>query len=92
MTRYKCPMPAVIYQKYSGMHLCQSHFDDDVHRKVRETIRQTAFAHGLRLALAMMAVREQLQLMDEQAMFGEAKGYRPRPPGSDDHGPGAKSA
>ncbi|WP_416374916.1 hypothetical protein, partial [Methanothrix soehngenii] len=25
MTRCcKCPMPAVIYQKYSGMHLCQS--------------------------------------------------------------------
>ena len=55
MTRCcKCTMPAVIYQKYSGMHLCPLHFDDDVHRKVRETLRRTGlFAHGLRLALAM---------------------------------------
>lgn len=55
MTRCcKCPMPAIIYQKYSGMHLCQAHFNDDVQRKVRETLRQTGlFGHGLRLALLM---------------------------------------
>lgn len=55
MTRCcKCPMPAVIYQKYSGMHLCPAHFNDDVQRKVRETLRRTGlFGHGLRLALYM---------------------------------------
>lgn len=55
MTRCcKCPLPAMIYQRYSGMHLCPAHFEDDVQRKVRETLRQTGlFAHGLRLALAM---------------------------------------
>ncbi len=50
----KCPMPAIIYQRYSGMHLCQAHFEDDIHRKARETLRQSGlFAHGLRLALLM---------------------------------------
>jgi hypothetical protein len=47
-------MPAIIYQRYSGMHLCQAHFEDDIHRKARETLRQSGlFAHGLRLALLM---------------------------------------
>jgi len=50
----KCPQPAIIYQRYSGMHLCPLHFRDDVQRKVRESLRQTGlFAHGLRMALAM---------------------------------------
>lgn len=55
MTRCcKCPLPAIIYQKYSGMHLCQAHFEDDVQRKTRETLRRSGlFAHGLRLALYM---------------------------------------
>ncbi|MFZ2377059.1 MAG: hypothetical protein WAV83_07600 [Methanothrix sp.] len=50
----KCPLPAIIYQKYSGMHLCRAHFEDDIHRKAREILRQSGlFAHGLRLALLM---------------------------------------
>lgn len=36
----KCGMPAVIYQKYSGLHLCRNHFFEDVERKVKLTIRQ----------------------------------------------------
>ncbi|NLI62362.1 MAG: TIGR00269 family protein [Methanosarcinaceae archaeon] len=37
----KCRAPAIIYQRYSGMHLCENHFCEDVERKVKLTIRQT---------------------------------------------------
>ncbi len=55
MTRCcKCPLPAIVYQRYSGMHLCRAHFADDVQRKTRETLRQSGlFARGMRLALFM---------------------------------------
>ena len=36
----KCGRPAIIYQKYSGLHLCRDHFCEDVERKVKLTIRQ----------------------------------------------------
>jgi uncharacterized protein (TIGR00269 family) len=36
------------------MHLCRSHFDDDVHRKVREALRETGiFGKGARLAIGL---------------------------------------
>lgn len=55
MTRCdKCNARAVIFQRYSGMHLCQSHFDDDVHRKVREALRETGiFGKGAKLAIGL---------------------------------------
>lgn len=50
----KCQSSAIIYQKYSGMRLCQAHFDQDVHRKIRESLRQTGlFGRGVRVALAL---------------------------------------
>ncbi len=59
----KCQMPAIIYQKYSGMHLCQAHFDDDVQRKVRESLRQTGlFGRGARVALALDGGKESATL------------------------------
>lgn len=36
----KCNRDAIIFQKYSGMHLCKKHFVEDVERKVKLTIRQ----------------------------------------------------
>ncbi len=36
----KCNRNAIIFQKYSGMHLCQKHFVEDVERKVKLTIRK----------------------------------------------------
>lgn len=54
----KCQSSAIIYQKYSGMRLCQAHFDQDVHRKIRESLRQTGlFGRGVRVALHWTAVR-----------------------------------
>ena len=36
----KCSTPAIIYQPYSGLHLCEKHFYEDVERKVKLTMRQ----------------------------------------------------
>lgn len=55
----KCQSTAIIYQKYSGMRLCQTHFDGDVFRKVRESLRQTGlFGRGARVALALDGSKE----------------------------------
>jgi tRNA(Ile)-lysidine synthase TilS/MesJ len=36
------------------MHLCQAHFDEDVHRKIRESLRQTRlFGRGERVAVGL---------------------------------------
>lgn len=35
----KCLMSAIIYQKYSGLYLCETHFFEDVERKFKLTIR-----------------------------------------------------
>jgi tRNA(Ile)-lysidine synthase TilS/MesJ len=51
---HKCSKKAVIHQKYSGMFLCRDHFQADVHRKVRESIRKTLlFGRGARVAVAL---------------------------------------
>lgn len=50
----KCQHRAIIYQRYSGMHLCQEHFEKDVERKVREALRQTGlFGRGVHLAVGL---------------------------------------
>ncbi len=36
----KCNKDSVIFQKYSGMHLCRKHFIEDVERKIKLTIRK----------------------------------------------------
>jgi tRNA(Ile)-lysidine synthase TilS/MesJ len=50
----KCQGKAIIHQRYSGMHLCQAHFDQDVHRKIRESLRRTGlFRRGARVAVGL---------------------------------------
>jgi uncharacterized protein (TIGR00269 family) len=50
----KCSARPIIFQRYSGMHLCRSHFDEDVHRKVREVLRETrTFGRGVKMAIAL---------------------------------------
>ena len=50
----KCPRRAIIYQRYSGMHLCRKHFEEDVHRKIREALRRTRlFGPGSRIAVGL---------------------------------------
>ncbi|PAV13810.1 ATP pyrophosphatase [Methanosarcina spelaei] len=41
----KCNHEAVIFQKYSGMHLCKKHFVEDVERKIKLTIRKEYSIH-----------------------------------------------
>ena len=36
----KCEKDAIIFQKYSGMHLCKKHFIEDVDRKIKSTIKK----------------------------------------------------
>ncbi|MCQ1535676.1 TIGR00269 family protein [Methanosarcina sp. KYL-1] len=36
----KCNHEAIIFQKYSGMHLCRKHFIEDVERKIKLTVRK----------------------------------------------------
>lgn len=64
MTRCdKCPRPAVIYQRYSGMHLCGEHFSMDVHRKIRESLRRTGlFSRGSRMAVCLDGGRQSATL------------------------------
>ena len=50
----KCHSLAIIYQRYSGMHLCREHFEEDVHRKIRGGLRKTGFfGHGARIAVGL---------------------------------------
>ena len=50
----KCSARAVYFQKYSGSCLCMEHFDADLQRKVKETIRETGlFGRGVRIAVAL---------------------------------------
>jgi len=55
MTRCdKCHSRAIIFQRYSGMRLCAAHFEADVHRKVRESLRRTGlFGRSLRVVVAI---------------------------------------
>jgi tRNA(Ile)-lysidine synthase TilS/MesJ len=59
----KCPGRAIIYQRYSGNHLCREHFEEDVHRKIREVLRKTGlFGHGSRMALGLDGGQESATL------------------------------
>lgn len=60
----KCRAKAVIHQRYSGMNLCPAHFKDDVHRKIRESIRETGiFAHKARVAVALSGGKDSSVLL-----------------------------
>ncbi len=60
----KCRAGAVIRQRYSGMRLCKAHFRDDVHRKIRESIRETGiFARKARVAVALSGGKDSSVLL-----------------------------
>jgi uncharacterized protein (TIGR00269 family) len=60
----KCRARAIIYQKYSGMRLCSAHFEEDVHRKIRESIRETGiFSHSARVAVALSGGKDSSTLL-----------------------------
>jgi tRNA(Ile)-lysidine synthase TilS/MesJ len=50
----KCRRPAIIYQRYSGMHLCTRHFQEDWEKKAKRTIRKHTWIHpGDRIGIAI---------------------------------------
>lgn len=59
----KCPHRAVIYQKYSGMRLCREHLQQDVLRKVRESLRRTGlFGKSARIIIELDGGRNSVAL------------------------------
>jgi tRNA(Ile)-lysidine synthase TilS/MesJ len=50
----KCRRPAIVYQRYSGMHLCTRHFQEDCEKKAKRAIRKHSWIHpGDRIGIAM---------------------------------------
>lgn len=50
----KCRREAVLYQEYSGQHLCKQHFEADFERKAKHEIRSHHWlAHGDHIAVAL---------------------------------------
>jgi len=49
----KCLYESFYFQRYSGMHLCQKHFKEDVERRVRKTIRKKKIKKGDKIAVAL---------------------------------------
>jgi len=60
----KCSGRAVIFQKYSGKHLCAQHFEEDVHRKVKEVLRAyRIFGKPCRIAVAVSGGKDSSSLL-----------------------------
>jgi len=60
----KCNARSIIYQKYSGRHLCSHHFEEDVHRKVREVLRPyRIFGKPCRIGVAVSGGKDSTSLL-----------------------------
>jgi tRNA(Ile)-lysidine synthase TilS/MesJ len=50
----KCRRPAIVYQRYSGLHLCESHFNEDFEKKAKREIRKRQWIRpGDRIGIIM---------------------------------------
>ncbi|MGZ4903859.1 MAG: TIGR00269 family protein [Halobacteriota archaeon] len=64
----KCSAPAIVFQKYSGLHLCKKHFLADVEKKIKREVRKAkvegtlavAFSGGKDSAVALYVLNELL--------------------------------
>jgi uncharacterized protein (TIGR00269 family) len=48
----KCSAPAVLFQRYSGLHLCKEHFFADVEKKIKKEIRKERIEGTLAVAFS----------------------------------------
>jgi tRNA(Ile)-lysidine synthase TilS/MesJ len=71
----KCGRPGVIFQEYSGLHLCQQHFKEDLLHKAKKTVRQNHWlVPGTRYAVALSGGRKSCALLDfMHTLVGERK-------------------
>lgn len=48
----KCSAPAVLFQRYSGLHLCKTHFFADVEKKIKREVRKEKIEGTLAIAFS----------------------------------------
>ncbi|MHC1635457.1 MAG: TIGR00269 family protein [Candidatus Methanospirareceae archaeon] len=60
----KCKNRAIIFQRYSGMHLCERHFVEDVERKVKRAMRKYMMVErNDRIAVALSGGKDSTVLL-----------------------------
>ena len=71
----KCGRPGVIFQEYSGLHLCQQHFREDLLHKAKKTVRKNHWlVPGTRYAIALSGGPASCALLDfMHTLVGERK-------------------
>ncbi|MBP2134321.1 uncharacterized protein (TIGR00269 family) [Methanomicrobium sp. W14] len=71
----KCNRDAVIFQRYSGMHLCREHFTADLEGRAKKTIRQHKWVSpGDRIAVAMSGGKDSSAVLYFlKKVFGERR-------------------
>jgi len=71
----KCGRPGVIFQEYSGLHLCKQHFKEDLLHKAKKTVRQNQWlVPGERYAVGLSGRPVSCALMDfMHTLVGERK-------------------
>lgn len=60
----KCRREAIIYQRYSGMHLCSEHFTESVESRVKREIRKHRWVeHGDTIGVALSGGKDSTSLL-----------------------------
>jgi tRNA(Ile)-lysidine synthase TilS/MesJ len=70
----RCRRPAVIYQRYSGLHLCRTHFEADFEAKAKRAIRVHRWlSPGDRIGVMLNGGRDSALLSFLQKLIGRRR-------------------